>query len=260
MTGSVPLDVVPLPGVLLGTIGLCLLAAELGFLVAAAWKRRHEDDTPEVGGNIAGAALALLAFYLAFMVSFTIQRFDGRRENLMDEANAIGTTYLRAGYLAEPTASDVRQLLREYTAARLDLPEAAAREEALARSNELLTKLWSLTEDYVKAGTDTPATALFVASVNDTIDIGSKRQVAIATWRVPWTMWFTTFFIAAASMALLGFSAGLRGSRNFIALVVLLVVFSVVVTFIVDLDRPYEGVLTVSQEALLQLQAQIGLP
>lgn len=61
-------------------------------------------------------------------------------------------------------------------------------------------------------------------------------------------------------MGLLGFSAGLRGSRNFIALVVLLVVFSVVVTFIVDLDRPYEGVLTVSQEALLQLQAQIGQP
>ena len=209
---------------------------------------------------MAGAALALLAFYLAFMVSFTVQRFDGRREMVMDEANAIGTTYLRAGYLPDATGTEVRRILREYTAERLKLTEAELRAAALVRSNDLMGELWALTEAQVEAGPDTPSTALFVTTVNETIDIGAKRQVAILTWRAPWTMWVATYIMALAAMGLLGFSGGLHESRNPLALVALVLVFAMVINLIIDLDRPYQGLLTINQEALIELQDQIGPP
>lgn len=260
MVGVGLLDWLPIGAVWLLTAGLSLLAAEVGYRLGVRWHRAHEREKPEVGGAMAGAVLALLAFYLAFMVSFTMQRYDGRREMIVDEANAIGTTYLRAGYLPEPTGSEVRTLLRAYTDERLKLPDDTLRAGALARSNELLAELWSRTEAQVAAGPDTPSTALFVTTVNETIDIGAKRQIAITTWRVPWTMWLTTFFIAIGAMSLLGFSGGLQETRNVPALLVLAMVFASVILLVVDLDRPYDGILQVSQEALLQLQAQIGRP
>ena len=202
------LDEVPIGLTWLLTAGLALLAAEIGYRVGIRWRRGHASEKAETGGAMAGAALALLAFYLAFMVSFTVQRFDGRREMVMDEANAIGTTYLRAGYLPDATGTEVRRILREYTAERLKLTEAELRAAALVRSNDLMGELWALTEAQVEAGPDTPSTALFVTTVNETIDIGAKRQVAILTWRAPWTMWVATYIMALAAMGLLGFSAG----------------------------------------------------
>ena len=254
------LDDVPILVTWLMTAVLALAAAEIGYRLGVRWRRTHATEKAETGSAMAAAALALLAFYLAFMVSFTVQRLDGRRDMIMDEANAIGTTYLRAGYLPEATGSEVRRVLREYTAERLKLPDETLRADALARSNELMNELWGLAEAQVEAGPDTPSTALFVATVNETIDIGAKRQVAIVTWRAPWTMWVATFLMAFSAMALLGFTGGLHESRNPIALVGLVLVFAMVINLIIDLDRPYEGVLTVSQEALLELQAQIGTP
>lgn len=260
MIGSGLLDFVPVPVLWLLTALLSLLAAEIGYRAGLRWKRTHANDKAETGSAMSGAALALLAFYLAFMVSFTVTRFDGRREMVMDEANAIGTTWLRAGYLAEPTRSEVRRILVEYTDERLKLPDEELREAALTRSNELMSDLWAQTEAWVNAGHDTPTTALFVATVNDTIDMGSKRQVAIATWRAPWTMWVATYFVAFAAMGLLGFTGGLQESRNPLALIVLVLVFAMVINLIIDLDRPYSGLLTISQEALIELQQQIGPP
>lgn len=254
------LDDLPIVVTWVLTVAFALVAAELGYRLGRRWRTSHPNEKPDTGGAIAGAALALLAFYLAFMVSFTVQRIDGRREMIMDEANAIGTSYLRAGYLPEPTQGEVRRVLREYTAERLKLPDDALRPAALVRSAELEAELWLLTEAVVETGPDTPSTALFVSSVNDTIDLGSKRQVAILTWRVPWTMWIATLVMAFAAMALLGFSGGLQESRSTLALVILAVVFSMVINLVIDLDRPYEGLLTVSQEALTELQAQIGAP
>ena len=64
------------------------------------------------------ATLGLLAFILAFTFGLAASRFDSRMQVLLDEANAIGTTYLRAGMLPEQ-GKQIRALLREYADARL---------------------------------------------------------------------------------------------------------------------------------------------
>ncbi len=205
-----------------------------------------------------GATLTMLAFFLAFLVSMAVDRFDGRRVMIMDEANSIGTTWLRAGYLPDPYPERIRPILAEYTDQRLRLPNEGERGDALQRSNELMSALWAQTEQLVRENPNSESVSLFVETVNDTIDMESKRAVALATWRIPWTIWVAAYFVAFASMMLVGFHAGNAGTRNWPEVFLLAIVFAAVVNLILDLDRPYEGLLQVSQEALLELKAAIG--
>src|SRR5208337_190367 len=125
-----PLDLLPIWGVFLATVAVVLLAVEGGFRLGQYRRRRSEqEDRPPVGEMVA-ATLALLAFMLAFTFGMAASRFEVRRGLVIDEANAIGTTYLRAGLLPEPYREEVRKLLREYVSVRLE----AIRPEKLNQS------------------------------------------------------------------------------------------------------------------------------
>src|SRR6476661_10181406 len=117
------LDVLPLWLVFVGLLAGMLLADEFGYRVG---KMRfhlagHEKE-PTVGGIVA-AELGLLAFLLAFTFGLAGSRFEARREALLNEANAIGTTYLRSKMLPEPQRGEVQKLLREYVDVRITAPE-----------------------------------------------------------------------------------------------------------------------------------------
>src|SRR5882757_7695151 len=126
-----PLDVLPLPGVYLIMTLVALLAVELGFRLARNRLRRSlgEDQAPV--GAIVGATLGLLAFLLAFTFGLAAARFDSRKGFVLEEANAIGTTYLRAALLPEPQRAEIRALLREYVDMRLQIIQPDKVEQAL---------------------------------------------------------------------------------------------------------------------------------
>lgn len=254
------LDFLPIWAVFVVTVAFALAAAELGFRLGVRWKRSRPDADEPSTGVMVGASLALLAFFLAFLVGMAVDRFDGRRAMVVDESNAIGTTWLRAGYLPEPYRTDIRTILVEYADQRLAMIDEATRETALDRSAELLDDLWAQTEDLVRDQPDSESVALFVETTNETIDVAAKRAVALLTWRVPWTIWLAAYFVAGLSMVLVGFHGGLQGGRNPLALIILALVFAAVMNLIVDLDRPYEGLLQVSQQAMLELREAIGGP
>ena len=96
-------------------------------------------------------SLIFSAFLLVFLVSFAENRFDNRRGLLIEEANAIGTTWLRAGYLEEPYRSDLRALLRNYVNARVDLVAIGKFTEARARSEQIQGDMWARTEQLAQA-------------------------------------------------------------------------------------------------------------
>src|SRR5262245_27162915 len=105
-------DQLPIWCVFLASAAAVLLAIEGGFRLGRYRRRRSElEDKPPVGEMVA-ATLALFAFLLAFTFSLAASRFEVRRGLVIDEANAIGTTFLRAGLLPEPHRDDVRALLR----------------------------------------------------------------------------------------------------------------------------------------------------
>ena len=117
-----PLDVLPIWAVYLFTVIIGLLVIEAGIRLGRYWaKRRWETEGKrEDIGDLVSAALTLLAFLLVFMIGIASNRFDTRRQLVVAEANAIGTTYLRAGYLDEPDRAAIRVLMREYLELRLD--------------------------------------------------------------------------------------------------------------------------------------------
>jgi hypothetical protein len=248
-----PLDYLPFWVVYLLAVVLLLLAAEAGYRLSIVMQRRWPDKAEASVGALNGATLALLAFLLAFVTSAAVDSFSARRQAVVNEANAIGTAYLRASYLPDPYAAESRQLLREYVDTRLQATDVALVPQILVRSEEIQNELWNRVESMVKAESS-PTLALYVSAVNEVIDLHTDRVNVSLVARLPWNIVMGLFVMALLALALVGLHAGYVGSRNIIALVTFVMTLSVVFLLIVDLGRGSSGLLTVSQQALLDLQ------
>jgi hypothetical protein len=210
-------------------------------------------------GAIVAAILGLLAFLLAFTFGMAASRFETRRELVLDEANAIGTTYLRAALVPEPHRTDIRALLRDYVAVRLEGVEPGMAVPALARSEELQGRLWAQAIQ-VAEKKPTPITGLFIQSLNEVIDLHAKRVTMGMRNRIPIPMWGALYFTAILAMAGVGYHEGLTSTTRTLATLVLVVTFSGVLWLLADLDRPQEGLIKVSQQALMDVRKSMTPP
>lgn len=250
------IDSLPIWAIYVLTVLFTLLAIELGHWLGKAWQRRYPGEKESAVGALAGATLGLLAFLLAFTTSIAAGRFDARRQLVVSEANAIGTTNLRAGYLDEPHRQEIRDLLREYVDIRLAAVDVQSLDETVERSEEIHTALWTHAETLARAHPASPMVALFIASLNEMIDSHTVRYVS-ATARLPSALWAALYAVTFLAMLLVGMQASFGPRQNFLALVVLALVFSAVILLIADLNSSQEGALNVSQQAMLDLQRQL---
>ncbi len=263
------IDSLPIPGVFLAFALLALVLYELGFRFGRWWQSRTPEEKEGPTGMLVGSILALMAFLLAITMGMATDRFDTRRGLVLEEANSIGTTYLRAGYLPEPAADESRELLREYVPLRTVTEGVVLSDIAdeLARAAEIRDELWAIAEGLARTTPDydDPTVlavyhASYTESLNETIDVASTREVAAIYARVPETVLLLLFLGSALTLGMVGFSAGLTGRRSPLTALALIVVLGAVITLIIDIERPQGGTLTVSQVPLVQLQEQIGPP
>ena len=252
-----PLDAFPIWAIYLLTVGVGLATVEVGFYLGRYWKKRSGYHKSENVGALVGATLGLFAFLLVFIIGIASSRFDNRRDLVLAEGNAVGTLYLRAGYLEEPDRSDIRSRLREYVDVRLDASADSTKiPEARARSEAIHLEIWDRAEALARSHPDSVMVALFIEALNAVIDVHESRTVAVSN-RIPVNIWFAIFFVALITLFMVGFNHGLSESQNFVAQLALILVFAAVILLITDLDRPGEGFLQVSQQALSDLQQQI---
>src|SRR5258708_7917676 len=158
---------------------LQLLAAELGLRIGRRVRPANDEPTRSQASVMEAAVLGLLALLLGFAFSMAASRFDTRRQQILDEANAIGTTYLRARLLPEPSGTTAAGLLRRYVDARIDFYDAGADDARIRvasdHAEQMHAQLWSLA---VTVGEEDPravTTGLFIQSLNEVIDFHSKR-------------------------------------------------------------------------------------
>jgi hypothetical protein len=251
------LDYLPLWAVFLTTVVVITLSMEIGFRIGS-WRHRRsglEKDAPV--GALVGATLALLGFMLATTFGIAVSRFDLRLNTFLDEVDAISTASLRAEFLPDPIQRDVKKTLREYVDARLSATDPKNLNTAIARSEQLHRDLWNLTllterstENHVTAG-------LFIQSANEIIDLHTRRVIAAVSARIPSLVWIALYALAICGMAELGYQAALAGSARSPATIGLILSFSLVLWIIVDLDRPFEGMLKVNQKAMRDLRASM---
>jgi hypothetical protein len=259
MQSSGFLDALPLWSFFTAVLILVLLFVEAGYRLGKYRSSRSQAEKEAPVGAMVGATLGLLAFMLAFTFGLAANRFDKRKDLVLDEANAIGTTYLRAGMLPE-RREEIRTLLRDYVDTRLEAVRSGNTTEGIRRSERLQEQLWAhavvLGERYPTSN----VAGLFIQSLNEVIALHAKRVAAGVRSRLPGAIWVALFAVAVPSLAAMGYHAGLsRTSRSLVELAVAFT-FSVVIGLIADLDRPQEGTLKVSQQALIDLRQSIQTP
>jgi hypothetical protein len=254
-----PLDALPLWGLFTAVLLLVLLCIEGGFRLGR-YRRDHAEQEKEAPvGAMVGATLGLLAFFLAFTFGMAAERFDARKQVLLDEANAIGTTYLRAAMLPG-RRDEIRALLRDYVDIRLESVRSGRIAEGIRRSEEIQNQLWARAVAVAKQNPDSIIVGLFVQSLNEVIDLHAKRVTAGQRNRIPGAIWVALLAVAAVALATMGYHAGLAGTRRSFAVLAVAFTFSAVILLIADLDRPQEGALKVSQQAMIDLRQSMNVP
>ncbi len=259
MTSGIPIDSLYLWQFFLATVALVFLCIEGGYFLGK--KARHKDPALESSVNaMAAAAAGLLAFMLAFTFGSAASRHDSRKNMVIEETNAIGTTYLRAALLPDPHREEIRRLLRDYVDIRVKAgqngPERLS--EAVARSEALQDQLWAQAAAAAIKTHGSITTGLFIQSLNELIDLHLKRLTVAVRNRVPATIWVTLYFLSCLAMFMMGYRSGLVGARSLMVSLALVLSFSGVMFLIADLDRPQKGFMRVSQQAMVELQNKLN--
>jgi hypothetical protein len=180
---------------------------------------------------------------------------------VLNEANAIGTTALRARLLSEPHRTDILKLLKEYVKIRVDIVESgqslAELKTAVDRSNVVQEALWQQMKALVARDNSMVPTGLFIQTLNGMIDDQEKRLAALRN-RVPNVVLLGLFGIAAIAGGFAGYASGLDPKRNRLPVYIMGFLVSAVILLIFDLDRPSSGFIRNDQQSMIDVSASIG--
>lgn len=242
-------------GLLILAVGATFLGMRLGRYVDTHRIAGTDDD---VKGAIVPAVLGLLALLLGFTFALAVDRFETRRELVLQEANAIGTAYLQSQLLPEPHRTQFGALFIRYTDNRIRLagnlpPEALNRQ--LALNDGLVNALWAETAASYADIRQYPFAGTFVSSVNAVIDLDSSRKVGRMA-HVPGEVFWLLIIYAVMAAAIVGYVVRSRSSFYLACVMNLLLVSSLML--IMDIDRPERGGIRESQFPMLLLRKSMA--
>jgi hypothetical protein len=235
-------------------LGFSLAAFWFSAWVAALWRSRHRNLEKEVHDFFAiilGAALTLLGLIIAFTFSMAVSRYDQRKNYEEQEANAIGTEYVRADQLPPDGAAKVHALLKSYLDQRILFYRAHSEDELRqinARTAQLQTEMWA---EASTSSAALPAQILtfVLGGMNDVLN--SQGYTQAAWWnRIPIAAWMLLISISIFCNLLIGYDAP---GRSTVLLLILPITLSVVLFLIADIDTPRHGIIRVRPQNLESL-------
>ena len=257
------IDTIPIGVLFAGTILVVVMAIEAGHRLGHAAHRRSEDEKESPVSAMAGAVLGLAAFMLAFAFGMVSDRYDARKGLVRDEANAIRTAYLRSDFLPGPDRAEATNLLRRYVDARLTLArsgniEPAQVKNVLSETHRIQGRLWDMAVVNARQDMNSDVAALYIDALNEVIGMQALRVAIGIQARVPGAIWLVLYCITILGMLGVGYQSGIAGSKRFKAGPILALSFAMVFALIASLDRPGSGVITVTQEPLIDLRDSMG--
>lgn len=247
----------------LGLLFFAVILGATGLGVFLGHRVRHlSDSLKEPFGILQGALLGVVGLILAFGLSLAVSRYQDRRSDIVSEANAIGTTYLRAETLAEPMRSRSLDLLARYTRGAIRIsdhvPGSDAAKAARAQEGGIERQLWALAGQSLATAPTASAPRLYVEALNGMID-GETVRVAALSNRVPTAVLVLEILGSALALGLLGAYLAIIGRGVLaVSLAAALVAFLLLVT--ADLDRPTRGMIQVPDSALTNQLASMTQP
>ena len=249
-------DLIRLPAILFVVLLLFMAGAtSLGaFVLRRTWPipKENRDDF----NIVQGATLTLLALLIGFTLSMAVGRYDQRKNLEEEEANAIGTEYLRAELLAAD-APVIKKLLGQYLQQRILYYQTRDRDkvrELEDRTARIAGEMWRVVRDAAGAAPN-PLSALVVTGMNDVINSQGYTEAAWLN-RIPISAWGLMIIIAFFSSLLQGYGIRAEGTKLFLLLIVPLTV-SLSLSLISDIDSPRGGLIRVVPQNLIGLQQSL---
>lgn len=257
---SDPFPEISLLGIYGLSIAVVLLALGIGFVLGRRKKYTKGGAKEASIGSAVAATLGLLAFMLAFTFNMTAERFSERKALLLEEVNAIATTYLRADFLSKTGERQARSLLAEYAQLRDFNPGDIDEEDysrRLQRSEEIHQEIWRLVAEHADGGFDSVKLRAFYEPLNEVIDFHTRRVLVGGSYRIPVPIWVALYSITALAMFGIGFQLGASRSGSLPVAIALSIAFSLVILLIADLDRSGQGLLLVDQAPMHELSTML---
>src|SRR4051794_19048818 len=224
--------------------------------------RRHSQHLSEPLAVLQAALLGMVGLILAFGLAMAVGRYDSRRAAVVDDANAIGTAYLRAQTLREPVRGESLPLYVRYTDASLllsrSVPGSRGAKSAIAAESVLQRRLWRLAGQELDAQPTESAPRLYVDSLNEMIDMQTVRVAALNN-RVPAAILLVEVIGAAAALGLLALYLAIL-SRGVLTVLLAAALLTLLLFVSFDLDRPARGFITIPTAPLVALRASMELP
>jgi hypothetical protein len=250
------LDIIPLW--LLFPLGFLLILAccDIGFRLGRNFAKGEIAGVKESAAITLGSVLGFLAFMLAFTFNTAANRFQERRDVLVQDANSISKSYLRSKLLAEPEGAELRALLRSYVdnrLAQIDLTNAADR---VSQSEKLTAAMWDRAQT-AAAKAPTPITATFVQALNEMIDVNTERITIVLYHRIPNWIWFSLFVLVVLGIGSLGYQNGLNSKVRSPTITAATLCFAIILLVTIALDRPGAGLFNVDQAAMESVKREM---
>ena len=243
--------------IVLTVFTLMFISTIAGYLFASKHEELESDRAHNITNSFKASILGLVALLLGFTYSMTYSRFSERQRIVLDEANSIGTCYLRAGLLEAASRSSIREVLRRYTDIRIEYFEVAQDPESLKNNAKALDKelsnLWSLVEESARLQPDLTRNSLIVPSANEVIDLSSTREWAVRN-KTPSVVIVLLSICMIVSATISGQSFGAVGRFPFMIWVVQTILVAMVLFVILDFDRSRLGFIQVDHTAFMELK------
>jgi len=240
--------------VLVVSVVVLWLSVQAGALIGRKLRALTEDERQDLD-LVISSSLTMLALIIGFTFSMAVSRYDQRKNYEEEEANAIGTEYVRADLLPASDGAKVKQLLVQYTDQRLLFYTVRNQQRLDTINNEttrLQNEMWSTVQSVAKTQ-QTPVVALTVAGMNDVLNRQGYTQAA--WWnRIPTGAWTLMFALAICCSMLIGYGSHHRGAKLY-AVMPLLV--SIAFFLIADIDSPRRGVIRVAPQNLISLSQSL---
>ncbi len=237
------------------------LAVEGGYRLHH-WTKRSSGTVEDDGwAPLVAGAVTLLGLLLAFTVSMATDRFEARRRLVIDEANAISTTYLRARAFEGAPGAAVRAAILDYASSRrlaYLAGENPSNIDAVERANDRQRdRIWATTLVALGEPDNARMTTSMLQATNEMFDIAATRQAAVET-RVPPSILLSLVAYAIVTAVLSGYGLANHGARHAIASTLLFLMVAALITLVLDLDHPRSGAVRVSQSPLERVAISIA--
>jgi hypothetical protein len=239
-----------------------MLAAEFGYQAGRKRQTKADDSGKGHFGAVQGSVLGLLALLLAFTFNISVQRYDARRQLMMDDAVSLTELYRGCSLLPEPRRMEFKHLLRDYVDLRTDVTlfqHGLTTEEVVrraAQTEEIHRQMWDLVRKMAQSDPPVKAAVDMLPKLNNVFSIQQRRIYAYES-RVPGTVIGLLFGAAITAIIAVGFSGGLSHHRGMLARVMMIILICGTIYVILDLEQPRRGLIQVSQAPLLCVKQMV---